>query len=193
MSMIPSFESSAAAIVTALESLDLAAGKSRDAIAFAMQSYIDAAHAAGLDKEPATIKALGAEIRGCQTFVDAAAAGMIESKTVTEYAQGAMRAYFHGVPWAPTLKNNPDYALPGSKAASAGAAKRAAKPAKVEQATPVADSSPAAPSDAKEGRETVRNAAIILQRWANANMSKLDLATREVVENFRASVEGLAK
>ena len=193
MSMIPSFESHAAAIVDALVAVDKAAAKSRDAIAFAMQAYIDSAYAAGCDKEEATVTAIGAEVRTCQTFVDAVASGLLESKTCTEYAQGAMRAYFHGVTWAPTLKNNPDMALPWSKKKAApAAAKKGARQTAGKVDTPApAGTIHAAPTTAQECRDHVRDVAIQLQRWANENMLKLDLQTREVIERFRASVEKL--
>jgi len=189
MSTIPSFESHASAIVTALSALDKAAGKSRDAIALAMQAFIDAAYAAGCDKDEETVKALGVEVRTCQTFIDAVASGMIEAKTCTEYAQGAMRAYFHGMPWTPSLKNDPDASLPWSKKP----AKKGARPAAGEAESAAEGIPSAAPESAAEGREYVRTIAIQLQRWGNANATKLDLATREAIEQFRALADGLAK
>jgi hypothetical protein len=50
-------------------------------------------------------------MRECQVIVDAQAVGYID-KTFTEYVQGAMRAYFHNVPWTASLKNDPDFKIP---------------------------------------------------------------------------------
>jgi hypothetical protein len=65
-------------------------------------------------RDNAMVKAIGNEIRTCQAMLDAVAIGMLEKKTVTEYAQSAMRAYFHDVPFAQGLKNDPAFQIPNA-------------------------------------------------------------------------------
>jgi hypothetical protein len=77
---------------------------------------VDAAATAGLERTESAVKAFGKLVRDAESFVDAVAVGGVESKTITEYAQGAMRAHFHGVEWTPRLKNDSAMALPWGKA-----------------------------------------------------------------------------
>ena len=132
--LFPSFEVQAARVIEAIEVGDAAVSRMRDEIAMAFQLIVDAC--AGLPKDKSTIERIGKEVRETQAFVDAVAVGLLEKKTVTEYAQSTMRAVCHGVPWEAGLKNNPEYALPWSKKGGDGAAK--AKPGKV-QSTSRAD------------------------------------------------------
>jgi hypothetical protein len=108
-------------IIGALETFDRASAVLADEMRSAMQMMIDAASAAGVKRDETGVSAFGDMVRNCETFVDAVAEGMLLQKTVTEYAQGAMRAYFHGVEWTPRLKNDPDMRLPWSKAPAKGA------------------------------------------------------------------------
>jgi hypothetical protein len=106
----------ARAVVSALESFDKASQKCSEHITLAFQLMCDAASVAGVKRDEPSVKAFMAEIRGAEAFLNAVAVGMLESKTVTEYAQSAGRAYFHNVPFTADLKNKPAYALPWSKA-----------------------------------------------------------------------------
>lgn len=112
--IIPSFNKSAAAIIKALSAADNAAAKYSVTLATTMQQYLDGCAVLGMLRDNATVKALGNEIRTCQSMLDAVATGMLEKKTVTEYAQSAMRAYFHDVPFAQGLKNDPDFQIPSA-------------------------------------------------------------------------------
>lgn len=112
----------AANVVATLGELDVAAGKAADGIKTAMQTMVDAAAASGLKKDKAAVTAFGKLVREAEAFLDAVAEGMLEQKTVTEYAQGAMRAFFHGVEWSPRLKNDSEMALPWGKTAKGGTA-----------------------------------------------------------------------
>ena len=58
------------------------------------------------------VNAIGKGIRECQAFLDAIAVGFFEKKTITEYAQGAMRSYFHNTAFTASLKNDPAFKIP---------------------------------------------------------------------------------
>ena len=124
VSIVPSFNVTASAMASAFQRLDAASVKASHAIIQGIQKYLDSAAVAGVPRDNAGAKALGAEIRGCQVMLDAVATGTFEKKTITEYAQGAMRAYFHNVAYTPTLKNDPEFKIPGAdgvvKAVTAG-------------------------------------------------------------------------
>ena len=128
----PSFEVYAQRVLEATVAGDEAISMMRDAIGCAFQGYLDEA-CTTLDRSEASCKALMAEIRGAQCFVDAAAIGLLEKATISNYAQGAARAFFHGVPWTAAMFRLPEYALPWSGKAKESAAK--AKPGKVQSTT----------------------------------------------------------
>lgn len=107
---------SASKTVAALIAYDKAASKASEAIAKAMGDIVTAATASGLPRNEKGVKHLMQHVRECQTFIDAAAEGLILAKTITEYAQGVGRAFFHGCEWTPRLKNDPSMALPWGKA-----------------------------------------------------------------------------
>lgn len=102
--------------IDALIYLDKASSKAGDAITSAMGAIVTAAAASGLPKTEKGIKYLMEHVRTCQVFLDAVAEGMLLQKTVTEYAQGVGRAFFHGCEWSANLKNDATYALPWGKA-----------------------------------------------------------------------------
>jgi hypothetical protein len=109
---LPEFDSSAKTIIKAHEPLDNASAKTRDVVNYTMQSYIDKCTTAGLTKTEADVNRLGKMIRDSQTVLDIVAVGAMEKKTFTEYAQSAMRAFFHGVPFSASLKNDKNMGLP---------------------------------------------------------------------------------
>jgi hypothetical protein len=175
-----------------------AIGKSSSKIAQIINQYLDACRAQGIEpteqNSHAIKDAMAAALKSAFESAKVAA-----SKTATEYAQGAGRAFYHGVPWEATTKNKPALKIGAPRKGEDGAVVEApAKGARQASAKPDAKTADpmevmGAPTTTKEGRDTVRDVAIGLQRWCNANVAKLDLATREVIEQFRASVEGLAK
>lgn len=97
--MIVSFQSFGSSIIKAHVATDKVVIKARDTIAQAMQQFLDACTLAGITRDEEGTKSIGEEIRGAQCFIDAIAQGLIEQTTVTNYAQGAMRAYFHNAQW----------------------------------------------------------------------------------------------
>lgn len=116
----PSFDAGAERIMLATAEFDGAAAKKADVEREEFQAYID--QWAGMPKDEPTVKKLGQCIRESQAFIDAKALGTLEGKTLTEYAQSAMRAFYWGVPYAQGLKNNPEMVLPwgGAKGGAKG-------------------------------------------------------------------------
>jgi len=122
----PAFDEAARVILKATKAFDLAGSKWSAQIAQSMQQYVDYC-ATTIGRDEAACKAAQKAIRESQVVLDAIAAGVVEAKTFTEYAQGAARALHHGIEWTATLKNDPTKALPWSKKAKGGAATKAGK------------------------------------------------------------------
>jgi hypothetical protein len=119
---IVSFDTAAAAIAQGWRGFDRAAEKLGAVVSRTMQAYLDewtTLNGRALDG----IVRMGKEIREAQAVLDIVASGAMEKKTFTEYAQSAMRAAYHGVPFEAGLKNKPELALPTS-----GKAKGAKQP-----------------------------------------------------------------
>jgi hypothetical protein len=112
-----SFDKTAKAVLSTIESADKAYIKATTKVAGLMQQYIDAWFLTN-GREPASVKALGESIRNSQAVIDLVAKGACERKTFTEYAQSAMRALHWNVPFEASLKNKSELALPGSKAST---------------------------------------------------------------------------
>ena len=94
-----SFNAFGLTIVKATGTADKAQGKARDIVAQAFTQYLDSCTVAGIARDEDGVKSIGEEVRTCQVFLDAVAIGTLEKNTVTNYAQSAMRAYFHDVAW----------------------------------------------------------------------------------------------
>jgi hypothetical protein len=107
-------------VVKATERFDKASAEFSDSVRSAFQHIVDLAITAGVSKDEQGCKHLGRTIREAVPFREAVALGQLESKTVTEYAQSAARAFFHGVEFEQGLKNKPEYALPWGKAKAGG-------------------------------------------------------------------------
>lgn len=110
-SIVPSFDNAAKAIIGGYRKFDKASASFSQTLSTAFQQHLDACAVNGVPRDAAGAKAVGAGMRECQVIVDAQAVGYID-KTFTEYVQGAMRAYFHNVPWTASLKNDPDFKIP---------------------------------------------------------------------------------
>lgn len=116
----PSFNATGKRIVVAYTRFDLASARLVSDLSLAFQSYIDQCTIEGLARNEDSCKAIRKAIatacdEGSGALASAVAHGLIERKTIVEYAQSAQRAFFHNVPWAPTLKNDPAMALPWGK------------------------------------------------------------------------------
>jgi hypothetical protein len=78
-----------------------------------MQLYIDHCIVAGVTRTKAGCDAIGKAIRENEIMVNAWKFDTrLLQKTVTEYAQSAMRAIYHNVPFTQGLKNNADMKIP---------------------------------------------------------------------------------
>ena len=122
----PAFDETAKSILRATKAFDLAGSKWSAAVEVNMQQYVDLC-VTSIGRSEAACKAAQAAIRDSQVVLDAVAAGVMEKKTFTEYAQGAARAMFHSVPWSSTLKNDPEMGLPWGKAGKGTAGAKAGK------------------------------------------------------------------
>lgn len=175
-----SFESHAAKIIKARAVADKAESKFSDALHGAVNAYIDAARAANIKPDETSCAALGAELKGCQAVVDSIAAGLFESKTWGDYARGAERAFFHGVPWTPSTFKKPELALPWSKPRGP---KAAGKPAAA--AAPSAAPAPdMGTQSTEEIRAFIQGQARTLLAYLNKHLANADLPTRDVVQHF---------
>ena len=177
-----SFEKHAAQIIKARAAADKAESKFSDALHAAVNAFIDAARAASIKADEASCAALGAEIKGCQAVVDSIAAGMFESKTWGDYARGAERAFFHGIPWTPSTFKKPELALPWSKPRGP---KGPAKPATTApSAAPAPDMGT---QSTEEIRAFIQGQARTLLAYLNKHLANADLQTRDVVQHFAAA------
>lgn len=125
------FEDRARTIVKGWATYDKKAGDAREKLTATVnreiQAHVDAWVLAGNDRGQASCTALGKSIRDAQAFIDIAAAGAMDKKTFTEYAQGAMRALHYNVEFSADLKNNADMKLPWSKARAGAGANKSGK------------------------------------------------------------------
>ena len=184
-----SFESHASAIVKARIVADKAESKFTDVVNASINAFIDSVRKAGIKADEASCKALSVELSGCQVVVDAIASGLFEAKTFSEYARGAERAFFHGVPWSASLKNNPDMGLPWSKPRGP---KGKSKPTAAKPETDVATDAPdMGTASAEDIRKFVQGYAKTLESYLNKHMKNADLQTRDVVQHFTRAVAKL--
>ena len=112
---IPSFNNAAKSFLKSLAGMDSAAGKFSAAISGTLQQYLDACSVSGIVRDHAGCAAIGKAVRENELMVKAwFHDGTLQQKTVTEYAQSMMRAYFHNVPFEQGLKNNPEFKIPAA-------------------------------------------------------------------------------
>ena len=121
---IPSFNKSAQGVITATAKFDKASIAFSDAIAQTMQQYLDQCTVVGVARTKVGCDAIGFAIRENETMVKAwFHDGTLIRKSVTEYAQSAMRAYFHNVPFTQGLKNDPEFKIPNANGDTKGGTK----------------------------------------------------------------------
>ena len=113
--VFPSFEGRATAIKGALENLDIASSICADVIRASMQGYIDEVFLATGKRDQATCTMLGKAIRESEVMEQMVMDMIIEKTTISNYAQGAMRALHFNLEWAPRLFMDADRKLPWSK------------------------------------------------------------------------------
>jgi len=108
----PVFDKYALAIIKAKTQAHGAMTKADASIDATMQQFTDAWAIAGYSKSQADVARLGKAIRDSEAVKNMTETTWLKRKTFTEYAQSAMRAFFHGVPFSASLKGNPDMGLP---------------------------------------------------------------------------------
>lgn len=158
--------------------------------------WIDSARAAGLDRSEAGCNALRKAFLDQDDIARAVREGLWDRATVGNYAQGAMRAFYHGAEWSPRAFQGEDKGglpvLPWSKKAAAGKAKADSDKAdKADSAK--ADSAIGAPNDANEARKFVRGQLNTLVAYGNKHAVKLDLPTRDVLAQLGRLIATLDK
>lgn len=160
--------------------------------------WIDSARAAGLDRSEAGCNALRKAFLDQEDIARAVREGLWDKATAGNYAQGAMRAFFHGAEWSPRAFQGEDKgglpALPWSKKAAAGKAKAdsdKADKADSDRAEPA--SAIGAPNDAHEARKFVRGQLNTLVMYGNKHAVKLDLPTRDVLAQLGRLIATLDK
>ena len=121
-----SFDSFAKDIVKGYKTFDKAQSKLSATVESTMQKYVDYVSVT-LGRDEKACKALQKSIADSQVVIDTVAAGIMEKKTFTEYAQSAARALHYGVPFAASLKNDDTKKLPWSKKAGTSTTAKAGK------------------------------------------------------------------
>ena len=121
-----SFDSFARDIVKGYKTFDKAQSKLSTTVESTMQRFVDHVSVT-LGRDEKACKALQKSIADSQVVIDTVAAGIMEKKTFTEYAQSAARALHFGVPFAASLKNDDTKKLPWSKKASTSTTQKAGK------------------------------------------------------------------
>lgn len=108
----PMFDKYAMAIIKAKTQAQAAVDKADTSVNSVMQQFIDAWAVAGYSKSQADVTRLGKAIRDSDAVKNMTETTWLKRKTFTEYAQSAMRAFYHGVPFEASLKGNKDMGLP---------------------------------------------------------------------------------
>jgi hypothetical protein len=121
-----SFDKFAADIVKGFKAFDKAQGKLSTTVDTSMQRFVDHV-AVTLGRDEKACKALQKAVADSQIVIDTVAAGIMEKKTFTEYAQSAARALHFNVPFAASLKNDDTKKLPWSKKGAATSSAKAGK------------------------------------------------------------------
>lgn len=145
----------AATWLTAQEHADGAASKASEALAMFMNATVDAARAAGVTRDQKGATFVATLVTENQTILDALAEGLVLPKTMGEYARGAQRAFFHGVPWTAGLKNNPEMMLPWATKKAQAENRKASKGKVVKAATT---------SPSRDGLDTTAHALLAQAR-----------------------------
>ena len=121
-----SFDKFAVDIVKGYKSFDKAQAKLSSTVDSTMQRFVDYVSVT-LGRDEKACKALQKSIGDSQVVIDTVAAGIMEKKTFTEYAQSAARALHYNVPYAASLKNDKEKSLPWSKKGASTAAPKSGK------------------------------------------------------------------
>lgn len=175
--------------------------KYQDKVKALFNSWLDAARAAGVPRDEAGCKALRRAFVEHEVIARGVVEGVWLRSTIANYAQGAMRAFYHGAEWSARAFQSEDKgglpALPWSTqpkgAASAPAkAKAADKGDKGDKAADKA-SEAATPNDAIEARAFIVQQLTMLDKYGQKNVKVLDLTTRDLLDQIRRIRDTMAK
>ena len=101
------------AVILALDKGDQATIRASQRVAILFNQFIDACRVDGsIPRDAKGAKMVGTLVR--DAFVDYVATGAILKPTVSNYATGAARAFFHNVEWTSTTFQNPALAVPSA-------------------------------------------------------------------------------
>lgn len=178
------------ALVKAQAAYDAASAKlgikHASALGVLFNSWLDQCRAAGLDKSETGTKALRAAILDQDDVARAIREGLWTRDTIGNYAQGAMRAFYHGAEWSPRAFQAEDKgglpALPWSKKANKANDKRVPRTPVAKQTnntTPTDKIS--GPADALEARKFIQGQLSTLVAYGNKHAKTIDLTTRDVL------------
>ena len=117
-----SFDNFARDIVKGYKGFDKAQTKLSTTVETTMQRFVDHV-AVTIGRDEKSCKALQKAVADSQVVIDTVAAGIMEKKTFTEYAQSAARALHFNVPFVASLKNDDTKKLPWSKKPASTTAK----------------------------------------------------------------------
>lgn len=171
------------------------AAKLSDALRALFNGWIDLVRTAGLDRSEAGCNQLRKAIMENEDIARALREGLWDRATIGNYAQGAMRAFYHGAEWSPRAFQAEDKgglpALPWSGKAKAAKAKTEASKAAADKAEPA--SAIGAPNDAQEARKFIRGQMNTLVAYGNKHAKILDLPTRDVLAQLGRLIATLDK
>lgn len=173
-------------------------GKFSDTTRVLFNAWIDSVRASGLSKDEAGCAKLRDAIVDQEDIADALRNKLWTRTTIGNYAQGAMRAFFHGSEWSPRAFQAVDKGglpqLPWSKSKSTKPDTRKPRP-HVDTAAAPADKI-GAPASEVEARAFIAGQLRTLVSYGNKHMKTLDLKTRDVLaqlDKLAATVAAIDK
>lgn len=114
-------------VVLALDAADKVYAKASEKIAVIFNQFVDACRVSDIPKDAKGAKRVGTLVREAfAEYVASGAMGPSGKTTVTNYATGAQRAFFHNVPWTAGTHKDSSLAVPNpntGKTRTAGSVK----------------------------------------------------------------------
>lgn len=173
-------------------------GKFNDKVKALFNAWLDAARAAGVPRDEAGCKALRRAFVEHEVIARGVVEGVWLRSTITNYAQGAMRAFYHGAEWSARAFQSEDKgglpALPWSTQPK-GAASAPAKAKAANKGDKAADkaSEATAPNDEAEARAFIVQQLSMLDAYGRKNLKILDLRTRDLLDQIRKIRDTISK
>jgi hypothetical protein len=111
--IIPSFDKSARALITAKKLEHTATEKFNTTCKRVIQAFIDSCVVAGMQRNVKASKALQNAMQNNALMTEAAKTPTgVNQKTFNGYALNAAKAFYFDQPWSTTLGQNPDFKIP---------------------------------------------------------------------------------